>query len=136
MEKVEKIICTLVIPNKYYQELSSEVKDIFSWENGRYYTEFPADAEEGNFLGEYLQAFCEVVLIMNNPKYGITEDCELSTELLKIGQTEENFMLLINIKYPGSEKIYNDILVFQEVEQKLGYYSFELIGDQTVFSPE
>lgn len=136
MEKLQKIICTLIIPNKYYQELNNDIKEIFIWKDARYYTEFPADVQEESFLGEYIQAFCEVVLIINNPKYGITKECKLHTELLKLGQTEEVFSLLMNIQYKGSNKNYHDILVFQEVSQKLGYYTFELLGDQTVFSPE
>ncbi|MFA9376546.1 MAG: hypothetical protein ACERKZ_07310 [Lachnotalea sp.] len=136
MEEIKQILCTLIIPRKIYRELNEEVKEIFVQKNGSYATEFPADAEENTFLGEYIQAFCEVVLISNNPKYEITEECQLSTELLKLGSSEEDFNLLVNIQYPGSDKVHHDILVFQEVSQSLGYYTFELLGDQTLFSVE
>lgn len=136
MEQIKKIVCTLIIPEKFYTELNDEVKELFVENEGSYSAQFPADAEENTFLGEYIQAFCEVVLIINNPKYEFTEECELSTELLKLGDTEKSYCLLINIKYPGSEKIHNDILYFQEVSQSLGYYNFELLGDQTLFSVE
>jgi len=136
MEKITQIICTLLIPKKYYLELTDEVKEIFTEQDGLYSTQFPADAEENTFLGEFIQAFCEVVLISNNPKYEITEECVLSTEMLKLGPTEKSYCILINIKYPGSDKIHNDILYFQEVSQSLGYYTFELLGDQTLFSIE
>jgi hypothetical protein len=134
MEKLKQILCTLIIPNKNYMELTEEVKELFTMEDGYYSTQFPADAEEDSFLGEFLQAFCEVVLIINNPKYEVTDDCVLSTELLKLGPTEESYCLQVNIKYPGADKIYHDTLYFKEVSQSLGYYTFELLGDQTIFS--
>jgi hypothetical protein len=136
MEKIKQILCTLIIPKKFYMELTEEVKELFVEHAGSYSTEFPADAEENTFLGEFIQAFCEVVLIINNPKYEVTDDCKLSTELLKLGNSEESFNLLINIQYPGSDTLHHDILVFQEVSQRLGYYTFELLGDQTFFSVE
>lgn len=134
MEQVKQILCTLTIPVKIYMELTDEVKELFAEKEGFYSTEFPADAEEHLYLGEFIQAFCEVVLIINNPKYQVTDECEVSTELMKMGQAEDSFTLLVNIKYPQSDKIYHDILVFQEISQSLGYYSFELLGDQTMFS--
>lgn len=136
MEEIKQIICTLIIPKKIYMELTEEVKEIFVEKDGAYSIQFPADAEENSFLGEYIQAFCEVVLIQNNPKYEITNDCVLKTELLKLGASEKSYCLLINIQYPGSDKIHHDILNFQEVSQSLGYYTFELLGDQTFFSIE
>ena len=136
MEKLEQILCTLLIPKKIYMELNDEVKELFTYEDGIYSTQFPADADENTFLGEYIQAFCEVVLIINNPKYEVNDDCEVSTDLLKLGPSEESFCLLINIKYSGSDKTHHDTLYFQEVSQSLGYYTFELLGDQTLFSIE
>ena len=136
MEQIKQILCTLIIPKKSYMELTEEAKELFAEKNGSYSAEFPADAEEHLFLGEFLRAFCEVVLIINNPKYQVTEDCDVSTELLKLGQSEEAFSLLVNIQYPGSDNTHHDILVFQEVSQSPGYYSFELLGDQTMFSAD
>lgn len=133
MEEVKQIICTLIIPEKYYLELKNEIKEIFSKEKKSYKTQFPADAEESTFLGEYIQAFCEVVLIEGNPKYGITEDTLIETELFKLGDSEKNYCILIDIKSSESKKIANDILYFTEVSQNLGNYTFELLGDQTMF---
>lgn len=134
MKEIKQILCKLTIPGQYYNELSEEVKELFIENDGYYSAEFPAETEREEFLGEYIQAFCEVVLIIKNPKYQITEDCEIETKLLKLGQSEESFSLLVNISYPGVNKSYHDILVFQETAQSLGYYSFELLGDQTMFS--
>lgn len=136
MESIKQISCTLIIPKQIYKELNEETKAIFAEQKGSYSTEFPAEAEENTFLGEYLQAFCEVVLVINNPKYEVTDDCEVSTELLSLDHSEESFNLLVTIQYPGSDKLHHDILLFQEVSQSLGYYTFELLGDQTLFSVE
>lgn len=136
MEKINQILCTLVIPYKNYLELTEEVRELFTEEDGLYSARFPADAKEHTFLGEYIQAFCEIVLIESNPKYEVTEECEVSTELLKLGPSEESYCLLVSIRYPGSDKIFHDNLYFQEVTQSLGYYTFELLGDQTLFSVE
>ncbi|WP_033168677.1 hypothetical protein [Clostridium sp. KNHs205] len=134
MDEAKKIVCTLIIPGKIYRELKAEVRELFVEEEGVYSVQFPADTPENTFLGEFICAFCEVVLIMNNPKYEVTEECQLSTELLRFGTSEESYCLLVNIKYPGSEKVHHDTLYFKEVSQSLGFYTFELLGDQTLFS--
>lgn len=134
MKKENEIICTLILPRKYYLELSEEIRGIFEEQGGKYQTQFPADAEEDSFLGEYLQAFCEVVLIMNNPKYQVTEQCLVKSQLLKMGSSEEQFSMLVDIKYPEEQDPHNEVLVFQEVSQSLGYYTFELLGDQRIFA--
>lgn len=136
MEEIKEIICTLIIPKKIYMELTEEIREIFVEKEGLYSTQFPADAEENTFLGEYIQAFCEEVLIKYNPKYEITDDCTISSELLKLGPSERAYSLLISIQYPGSNQEHHDILYFQEVSQSLGYYTFEMLGDQTLFSTE
>jgi hypothetical protein len=134
MDEVKKIVCTIIIPGKIYRELKEEVRELFVEEEGLYSAQFPADTTENTFLGEFICAFCEVVLIMNNPKYEVTEECQLSTELLRFGTSEESYCLLVNIKYPGSDKVHHDTLYFKEVSQSLGFYTFELLGDQTLFS--
>ncbi len=136
MEEIKQIICTLIIPKKIYRQLTDEIQEIFVEKAGSYSTQFPADAEENTFLAEYIQAFCEVVLIQGNPKYEITEECVLTTELLKQGSTEKDYCMIIDIQYPGSDKVFHEILSFMEVSQSLGYYTFELLGDQTLFSVE
>ncbi|SFR64618.1 hypothetical protein [Anaeromicropila populeti] len=136
MEKTEQIVCTLRIPKQIYMELTEGARELFIEQAGGYSTVFPADTREDDFLGEFIQAFCEVVLVINNPKYEVTDDCKVSTELLALGQSEKSFSMLVNIQYPGSEKIYHDILAFQEISQSPGKYVFELLGDQTFFSVE
>ncbi len=136
MEEVKKIVCTMIIPGDIYMELTDEAKELFIEHGSSYSTEFPADANEGTFLGEFIQAFCEVVLIINNPKYEVTEESNLKTELFKLGQTEDSFCLLIDIVYPGSDKVHHDTLYFQEISQSIGKYTFKLLGDQKLFSTE
>lgn len=136
MEQKNNILCTLLIPLKIYRELKEEVKEIFVEDEGLYAAQFPADSTENSFLGEFICAFCEVVLICNNPKYEVTSECELNTELLRFGTSEETYCLLVSIKYPGSDKVHHDTLYFREVSQSLGFYTFEMLGDQTLFSIE
>jgi len=137
MSTITNITCHLYIPQKYYIQLNSNIRELFkSDDSGFYFSEFPADVPEDGFLGEYLVAYCEVSLIMGNPKYHLKEECDLQCELLKLGHDENAFNLLITITYPGVQQTFHDILVFKEREQRPGFYSFELSGDQTMFSVE
>ncbi len=131
------ITCRLYLPLKNYLLLSDKSKALFETEdNCEYFAEFPAPVTEDSFLGEYIIAFCEVALIMPDPKYQLTPECNLESQLLKLGQGEDYFNLLLTITYPSNSDTFHDILIFKEREQRLGYYSFELVGDQTVFSME
>lgn len=131
------IHCKLFIPASYYLALNTNGKALFDQdEYGHYFADFPAEVDNQRYLGECLVAFCEVSLILANPKYEITKDCDLHCELLKLGQDEKTYNLLLTIVYPNSANVFHDILVFQEKEQYLGFYSFELLGDQTLFSVE
>lgn len=136
-DSASSITCQLFIPAKYYAELKEDTKELFKEASpGYYFSEFPAEVEDSSFLGEFLTAFCEVALIMGNPKYEYTEECELHSELLKLGTDEKSFNLLVTIQYPGTDSSFHDILIFKEKEQSLGFYSFELLGDQTIFSAD
>ena len=137
MDTCTTVNCKLFIPASNYLVLNANGKSLFEQdEYGYYFAEFPANIDSQHYLGEYLVAFCEVSLIMANPKYEITKDCKLQCELLKLGSDEKAFNLLLTIKYPDSPKTFHDILVFHEKEQYPGFYSFELLGDQTLFSVE
>jgi len=127
----------LYISAEYLSELKPEASEIFTeCESGsRYYAELPANIEEDEYLQDSIIACCETLLIMMNPKYEIDDDTDLSCELLKLGKSESSFNLLINIKYPSVEDIFNDILLFKECEVEEFLYSFELIGDQRMFMP-
>jgi hypothetical protein len=131
------ITCRLYIPQKYYAKLNDKAKEIFIDDNlGLYYSEFTANVTDKSYLGEFIIAYCEVSLIMNNPAYELTPECDLHCELLKLGHDENHYNLLIDIKYPDIQETFHDILLFKEREQHLGFYSFELLGDQTLFSVE
>lgn len=137
MSNTTNITCCLYIPQKYYIQLDPNIQELFKSDDfGFYYSQFPANVPEDSYLGEYLVAYCEVSLIMGNPKYQLNNECDLKCELLKLGQDENSFNLLITIHYPQVQEAFHDILVFKEREQSLGFYSFELLGDQTMFSTE
>lgn len=134
MNSLTTITCQLYIPSRYYKELNQNVRELFTPDDfGFYVTEFPANVEDSSYLGEFLTAFCEVSLIMANPKYEYTDKCSLNCELLKVGTDESSFNLFVSIQYPDVDSTFHDILIFKEREQRLGFYSFELLGDQTMF---
>lgn len=131
----ETITCRLYIPAKYYTELNDQGKEMFTKaiDSSLYFTDFSAGFDGGSFY-DYITAFCEISLIMLNDKYNITEDTALHSELFKLGKTDKTFSLLITIKYPGSEGEYHDFLSFNKLEESEKYFSFELLGDQTMFA--
>lgn len=136
-QTVSTITCRLYIPAKYLTELNDSTKELFqTTPSGDYYSEFPAEVEDSSYLGANIIAYCEVVLITGNPKYEYTDECALQCELLKLGSDETSFNLLVNIKYPNHDSTFHDLLIFKEREQRLGFYSFELLGDQTLFSAD
>ena len=132
-----KMEIKLYISAEYLSELKPEASQIFTeCESGsKYYVELPANIEEDEYLQDSIIACCETLLIMMNPKYEIDDNTDLSCELLKLGQSESSFNLLINIKYPSVEETFHDILLFKECEVEEFMYSFELIGDQRMFAP-
>jgi len=137
MAEVTMITCRLYISSKYHKELNKKSQELFTLDDyGQYYSEFPAPVEDNSYLGEYMIAYLEVAIIMNNPKYNLTPACDLKCELLKLGPKENVFNLLLSITYPNVVNVFHDILIFKEREQHLGFYYFELIGDQTMFSIE
>lgn len=127
--------CRLYIPAKYYKELNDEGRSLFekAHDSSMYFADFPAGFDEGDFY-EYIIAFCEVSLIMSNTKYEITEDTKLGCEIFKLGQTDKSFSLLITIKYPGVKEKFHDFLNFNKLEERENYFSFELLGDQTMMA--
>lgn len=135
MKERSHFICRLYIPKKYYNELNVEGRSLFikAEDSNMYFVEFPAGFDRGDFY-EYITAFCEVSLIMLNDKYCITDDTILSCEVFKLGKTNKNFSLLISIKYPDHKNEFHDFLNFNALEEKENYFSFELLGDQTMFA--
>ena len=137
MEENQTFNCRLYLPDTHYKQLKAEIKDIFTKAKGSnmYFTDFPAGFEGGD-LGEYITAFIEIALISGNDKYEIADDTEVSCEMFKLGQTEKNFSIIVTIKYSNSDKDFNEILNFNKLEETDDYFSFELMGDQTMFSIE
>ena len=132
-----KMEIKLYISAEYLSELKPEASQIFTEckSGSKYYVELPANIEEDEYLQDSIIACCETLLIMMNPKYEIDDNTDLSCELLKLGQSELSFNLLINIKYPSDENTFHDILMFKECEVEAFMYSFELLGDQRMFAP-
>ncbi|MDD3570991.1 MAG: hypothetical protein PHY44_07820 [Lachnospiraceae bacterium] len=130
---MEKFIIRLVISSKYLNELNE--KEIFQGlESGKFYVEFPTELEENEPLSDYIVACCETALIMRNPKYEIENAKDFNCELMKLGQSEKSFNLLINISYNNDQNEFHDIMVFKENKVEKMLYEFELMGDKTMFA--
>lgn len=126
--------CKLILPGKYYIQLTEEGKQLYSEkENGMEVT-FPVDFMDGVTLADCVPAFVESVYLEFNSKYEIKEDTKVKCELYKLGKTQEVFNLLVSIRYPQHDKEFYELLIFNTVELSDKCFTFELIGDQTMFN--
>lgn len=135
MDKQSDFTCRLYIPGSYYKELNADGQALFekASDSSMYFADFPAGFDGGDFY-EYITAFCEISLIMSNDKYGITDDTHLTCEIYKLGKTDKTFTLLVTIKHPDQTQEHHDLLNFNKLEEKEGYFSFEFLGDQRMFA--
>ncbi len=135
-EIISEMKCKLFIGRKHYLELDEEHKLLYQLEGSNYVVEFPAILEEGITLGDSVLALVEAAFLEGNTKYEISDDTKVSTELYKLGQTDISFNILVTIQYKAEKykKKHYEMLVFTEKELSNTCYSFELIGDQTMFN--
>ncbi|SHJ34197.1 hypothetical protein [Parasporobacterium paucivorans] len=135
MKNDSTVTCRLYIPQKNHEKLNEEGREVFTKadDSSLYFTDFAAGFDGGS-LYECIIAFCEVCLLTLNDVYGIKEDTDLKTEIFKLGQTDKTFSLLSTIKYAGNEKEYHEMLNFNRLEVRDDFFSFELLGDQSMFS--
>ncbi|WP_310603349.1 hypothetical protein [Anaerosporobacter sp.] len=136
MVKEHVFECKLVLPRKYYVQLAEEGKQLYEESPNGMEVAFPVELTEGITLADCVPAFVESVYLEFNPKYEITDSTEVTCELYKLGKTDEVFNLLVTITYPESEKEFHELLIFHQVELTEDCFTFELMGDQTMFNME
>lgn len=128
--------CKLVLPGKYYVQLTDEGKQLYEEGQKGMEVAFPVKFIDGVTLADCVPAFVESVYLEFNPKYEISEDTNVKCELYKLGKTDEVFNLLVTISYPESDKEFYELLIFNQVELTDDCFTFELMGDQTMFNME
>lgn len=136
MVKEKMFECKLVLPGKYYVQLTEEGKQLYEECQVGMKVTFPVELIDGITLADCVPAFVESVYLEFNPKYEITEDIKVACELYKLGKTDEVFNLLVTITYPESDKEFHELLIFNQVELTDDCFTFELMGDQTMFNME
>lgn len=130
----EVLNCKMILGKKFYDQLNEGGQELFEWSGDGYCAGFQAINEDGITLGNCIMSFCEVAYIGLNPKYQVSENTEVKCELYKTGKEETTFSVLVTIKYPEEKKPYHEMLIFAQRELTDTLYSFELVGDQSMFA--
>lgn len=126
--------CKMFLDTKFYKQLNEQGKEIFECTPEGFCATFPAILEEGVTLGNCVMSFCEVAYIGLNPKYD-TENAEsVKCELYKPGQEDTTFNVLVTITYKNDKEPHHDLLIFVQKALSDTLYSFQLVGDQTMFA--
>lgn len=127
----------LYLERKYFEQLSEEGKSLYNRQEDSLSVEFPAVIEDGLTLADCVPAFIESVYLEMNPKYALGgKNVSVSSELYKLGQTDEVFNLLVTMQYEDEKEPKHEILIFQQEELTDDTFSFSLVGDQTFFQLE
>lgn len=128
--------CKLVLPGKYFVQLTDDGKQLYEEGHNGMEVTFPVEFINGVTLADCVPAFVESVYLEFNSKYEIAEDTDVKCELYKLGKTNEVFNLLVTISYPQSDKEFYELLIFKQVDLTDDCFTFELMGDQTMFNME
>lgn len=126
--------CKMILPDKFYTQLNEEGKQLFEQSLEGFCAVFDAICEEGVTLGNCILSFCEVAYIGLNPKYKVEENTAVKCELYKTGKDDRMFSVLVSIEYQDVKEPYHELLIFAQRELTDSFYSFELVGDQTMFA--
>ncbi len=133
MEKDNTFTCKLILPSKYYIQLNDEGKKLYEESSLGMQVELPIELTKGITLADCIPAFVESAYLELNPKYALTEATKVKCELYKLGKTDEVFNLLVSITYPKSDKVCYELLIFHQVDLSQRTFTFQLMGDQTMF---
>lgn len=134
--EIAKTKIRYIISSEYYSELDETGKELFqeSKYGSKYYAELPALIEDNDYLSDYIRAGVEVLIVICNPKYEITENTTLETEILRLSKDDKTFNLLVNIKHKDNNETFHDILIFKEKSNNEDCIEYEMIGDQRMFA--
>jgi len=136
METMERMVCRLYLGKSQYKELSQEGKALYITDETGVYVELPAMISSGVTLGECVIAMVEATYLEVNPKYQIADSTKVKCEPYKLGGKQEVFNLLVTIQYAEEafKEDHHEMLIFHEKELSQDIFSFELVGDQTMFN--
>ena len=128
-----ELTCKMFLGAKFYEQLNDEGKELFESTPEGFCATFNAILEDGVTLGNCVMSFCEVAYIGLNPKYQVNDATSVKCELFKTGKEDTTFSVLVTIEYPGEKEQHHELLVFAQRDLTDTLYSFDLIGDQTMF---
>jgi hypothetical protein len=132
--EVNEITCKMFLETKFYDQLNDEGKDLFESSPKGFCATFTAILEDGVTLGNCVMSFCEVAYIGLNQKYQVSDSTFVKCELYKNGTSDTTFSVLVTIVYPTHQEVHHELLIFAQRELTDSLYSFELVGDQTMFA--
>lgn len=132
----ENLLCKLILAPEFYEELIEEGKGIYTLTENGYETEFPALVGDGITLGDCLRIFCETAYLKKNPRYELTEECTIESELYKLNENGDMFNMMITIHYPNVKDSFHEMLVFESKLLEENLCVFYLKGDQRMFAFE
>jgi hypothetical protein len=133
-EEQNLLNCKMFLGAKFYEQLNNDGKELFESTPEGFCATFTANLKDGITLGNCVMSFCEVAYIALNPKYQVDENTNVKCELYKNGKEDTTFSVLVTIEYPGEHKPNHELLIFAQRELTDSLYSFELVGDQTMFA--
>lgn len=133
-EEQNLLTCKMFLGTKFYEQLNDDGKELFDSTPEGFCATFTAHLKDGITLGNCVMSFCEVAYIALNPKYQAGEDTDVKCELYKNGKEDTTFSVLVTIEYMDDPVPHHELLIFAQRELTNSLYSFELIGDQTMFA--
>lgn len=134
-ENMPKIFaCKMFLGAKFYEQLNDEGKELFENTPEGLCASFTAVLGDGVTLGNCVMSYCEAAYIGLNPKYQIEEKTSVKSELYKTGKEDTTFSVLVTIEYQDDKEPHHELLIFTQRELTDSSYSFELIGDQSMFA--
>lgn len=133
-EDASGITCVMYLAPKFYEQLTEEGKQIFDATPQGICAAFPAVVGEGITLANCVMSFCEVAYIGMNPKYETERASAVTCELYKPGKEDATFNILVTIEYPNDKTPHHELLILVQRKLTENLYSFELVGDQSMFA--
>lgn len=133
-ELEQNLTCKMYLGTKFYEQLNKEGKELFESTPEGFCATFTAYVEDGITLGNCIMTFCEVGYIALNPKYQAGENTQVKCELYKNSKDGTTFSVLVTLQYQEDKEPHHELLIFAQRELTDYLYSFELVGDQTMFA--
>ena len=130
----EIFTCKMFLGINFYVQLNDEGKEVFDLTPEGFCETFHPICEDGVTLGNCIMSFCEAAYIELNPKYQVGEETKVKCELYKNGKDDTTFSVLVTIEYREEKNPHHELLIFAQRQLTDSLYSFELVGDQSMFA--